>query len=154
MITDKVDDVFKRMTALTETERAELLRLIGTEEKKVEDELWKASDLDPTWGAAESDTVFEDEDYASLHKILKRAFNQAVSGKGKERHADGRVFEEQPIIRIQELVGSGFCLGQAIKKIQESVRLETPKSSTELLGAIVYLAAAVFFQEREYTKEG
>jgi len=92
-------------------------------------------------------------EYSALRKILKRAFNQAADGKGKERHADGKAFEEQPIIRIQELVGSGFCLGQAIKKIQESIRLETPQASMELLGAINYIAAVIFFRERQYTKE-
>ena len=92
-------------------------------------------------------------DYSALDTILERAFNQAASGKGKERHADSRPFEKQPIMRVQELVGSGFALGQAIKKIQESTRLDTPKASIELLGAIVYLAAAIIFQENKLSEE-
>lgn len=91
--------------------------------------------------------------YLSLSHTLKRALNQAQNGKGKERHANGKSFEQQPIMAIQEMVGAGFCLGQAIKKIQESVNLDTPKASTELLGAINYLAAAILFQEREYVEE-
>ena len=84
--------------------------------------------------------------YADLREALDAAYEQSASGKGKERHANDRAFTDQPILRITELVGHGFPLGQAIKKAQEASgmvkRDEIEAARAELLGAVVYLAAA------------
>jgi hypothetical protein len=50
---------------------------------------------------------------------------------------------------ICDLVGDGFALGQAIKKIQESQRLPHEAAEKELLGAIVYVAGAVVHLRKE-----
>lgn len=91
------------------------------------------------------------EGYDTLSQILFRALDQAASGKGKERHSSGEPFEQQPICQISRWVGLGFPLGQAIKKIQESLRLldiKGPEAAiAELLGAINFTAAAVLVIE-------
>ena len=80
--------------------------------------------------------------YGRLDAVLKRASDQASTGKGSERHADGQSFEEQPIMWIEREFRS-FQLGQAVKKIHESQRLDPEAAARELLGAINYLAAKV-----------
>lgn len=81
--------------------------------------------------------------YENLRSILDEAYEQAASGKGKERHANGKPWEEQPIAEIGRMVGVGFNTGQAIKKLQESTRMEPEAACRELLGAIVYAASAI-----------
>jgi hypothetical protein len=83
-------------------------------------------------------------EYVKLQEIFNDALAQAASGKGKERHAvEGEAFENQPILEITRRIGLGYPLGQAIKKIYESERLEKDAAIKELLGAINYIAAAV-----------
>lgn len=72
--------------------------------------------------------------------FLTAASLQATGGKGIDRHAGGRPWLEQPIIAIQEAVGGGFALGQAMKKIQEAERLPRDRALEELKGAVIYLA--------------
>jgi hypothetical protein len=86
--------------------------------------------------------------YASLQTILAEAYQQASQGKGRERHQRGDTpFLEQPIMTIGRVVGHGFALGQVMKKTDEAAgmldRGERQAARRELLGAIVYLAAAV-----------
>lgn len=83
--------------------------------------------------------------YEHLAAILDEALAQAQSGKGKERHASGEPFEEQPIIQLGEWMGgsTAFCVGQACKKAIESTRLDDDGAERNLLGAMNYLAAAV-----------
>jgi len=86
--------------------------------------------------------------YASLEQVLNRAYAQAALGKGKERHACDRPFEEQPMQTISQLLGSHTgLLYQAMKKIQESQRMDKDAAVRELLGAINYIAGAVIFIE-------
>lgn len=87
--------------------------------------------------------------YEPLAAVLQRAYEQAAGGKGKERHAQGQPFLEQPMQELISLYGLGFALGQAGKKAQESQRLPRDKAVHELLGAIVYLAGAVIALEAE-----
>lgn len=92
------------------------------------------------------------EMYASLAEVLNRAYKQASEGKGVERHAkEGEAFEDQLLFRIAEKHGVGFLTGQAVKKLDESARLfddfGTEAAVRELLGAIVYTAAAVIALE-------
>ena len=84
--------------------------------------------------------------YETLGEALAAAVEQAAVGKGAGRHSyDGELFSDQLIFEIPRRLGacgSGFLLGQAVKKIYESVRLEPERARAELLGAINYLAAA------------
>lgn len=88
-------------------------------------------------------------DYASLRSVLARAHAQASSGKGVDRHGNGKPFEQQLIVTLgQELQGStDFNVGQACKKAIEAKRLPVEKAVAELLGAINYLAGAVIILE-------
>lgn len=82
-------------------------------------------------------------DYQALRDVLDEAYEQAANGKGKDRHADGKAWLNQPIFEIGRMVGVGFNTGQAIKKLQESSRMEPDAAIRELLGAIVYAASAI-----------
>lgn len=88
------------------------------------------------------------EGYDSLRDVLTRAYTQAASGKGHERHAVCKPFDQQPMQELISLYGVGFALGQAAKKAQESQRLPAGRDVAELLGAINYLAGAVIALER------
>lgn len=87
-----------------------------------------------------------DPDYVDLTRALEAALFQAAEGKGKERHANGRSFDRQPIMEIARMVGPGYQIGQAMKKGQEAMgmynRGENARARAELLGAINYIAAA------------
>lgn len=88
------------------------------------------------------------EGYESLRDVLVRAYAQASTGKGAERHAVCKPFDRQPMQELISLYGPGFALGQAAKKAQESMRLPAGRDVAELLGAINYLAGAVIALER------
>lgn len=94
-------------------------------------------------------------DYAELRRVLDLALRAASQGKGRERHADGNPFPEQPMIAIARMVGVGFPLGQAMKKCQEAARFAARRhlapsslAKAEILDAIVYLAGAHIALER------
>ena len=87
-------------------------------------------------------SCLEEDPYISLRYVLELAVDQAANGKGKERHANGEPFDQQKICKISRAVGVGFALGQALKKAEESVRLNKDAGLREILGAINYLAAA------------
>lgn len=111
-----------------------------------------------TCGCAAPDNSWLDDDdwhsvnvkdgYFPLFDVLREALNQAQIGKGEERHGNGLPFMEQPALTITSAVGLGFPLGQAMKKIQESQRMEPDAAKRELLGAINYLAAAILYLEK------
>lgn len=83
------------------------------------------------------------------------ALDQAQNGKGVKQHGknfnDGSTmptpFTEQALFTITEMVGEGFCLGQATKKISEAMvkfdRGEKGACVNELLGAMVYAASTL-----------
>lgn len=103
--------------------------------------------LDETVGAMLADGA--NPNYDTLRKVLDRAYDQAATGKGAKRHGQDLPFEVQPMQTISRLVGS--CDGlryQAIKKTQESARMDKDAAVRELLGAINYLAGAVIYLER------
>ena len=87
--------------------------------------------------------------YGPLMRVLLRAAQQAAYGKGLRRHSDGKPFMEQPWRRSARLFGKGFLLGQADKKIEESLRLDSDSSVEELLGAIVHLSMAIIHVEEK-----
>lgn len=85
--------------------------------------------------------------YEALETVLCAAYNQAANGKGKERHAQGDRFLEQPIMEIGRLLKSiDGELYQAIKKVREGLLMarngEADRAVREFLGAINYIAAA------------
>ena len=84
-----------------------------------------------------------DKNYSSLVDTLFLALEHAAVTKGKERHANGLPFEKQKICRINRDVGLGYGLGQAIKKIEESVKLPIDRAILELVGAINYLSGVI-----------
>lgn len=91
--------------------------------------------------------------YDKLHSILRLAFEQSATGKGKERHATGptgfKPWLEQPINSIGRMVGPGYSAGQVQKKVQEAVTMagngNVEAAKAEALGAIVYAAALYHF---------
>lgn len=89
--------------------------------------------------------------YSELRRVLDLAFEQAASGKGKERHAvEGERFEDQRIVQLGAWMGSHhFEAGQACKKLLESARLKPGAGMREVLGAINYAAAAYLLLEQE-----
>jgi hypothetical protein len=98
--------------------------------------------------------------YVHLRAILDEAYEQAAKGKGKERHAGGKTFLRQPIMEIGRMTGMAYQTGQAMKKLQEAhTLLRLPEKGSEaavreLLGAIVYCAAAVLLiRENEEKKQ-
>ena len=103
---------------------------------------WLEDDDESTLGLR---GVYVNEGYHDLFDVMRDALDQAQNGKGEERHGNGLSFTDQPALTITRAVGLGFPLGQAMKKIQESQRMDTDAAKRELLGAINYLAAAVLF---------
>lgn len=95
---------------------------------------------------------FDVAGYECLQRVLVRAYHQAASGKGAQRHASGMPFDEQPMQTIQQLVGTGFATGQAMKKLQEASRMEPTSAVRELLGAINYIAGTIIFIENSQKK--
>ncbi len=89
------------------------------------------------------------DDYVALSRVLDLALEQASGGKGRERHAQGKPFHQQPMLEIGRMVGPGFCLGQAMKKAQEASRMQPEAAKRELLGAINYLAGAYLLLEEK-----
>ena len=97
------------------------------------------------------------EGYEPLARILALAYDQSAKGKGKERHANAKPFDKQPIMEIGRMLGS-VCDGemyQVIKKVQEAsnmvARGNASAAKAELLGAIVYSAAAyLLIEESEH----
>lgn len=92
-------------------------------------------------------------DYSKLHQVLDLAFCQAAVGKGKDRHANGRPFDRQPIMELGRMVGVGGPAFQAMKKLQEAVNMakrgEIDAAKRELLGAINYSAAAYLLLDEQ-----
>lgn len=86
--------------------------------------------------------------YTELASMLQAAFNQAAYGKGAERHANSKPFVEQPILKLCQMYGAGFAFGQAGKKMEEAQRMGKDAAVRELLGAIVYIAAAAIHIEQ------
>lgn len=93
--------------------------------------------------------VYVLQGYESLIGVLEAALDQAQIGKGSERHADGKAFDDQPMQALINLHGLGFALGQAGKKAQEAQRMDSDAAIRELLGAINYLAGAVIHLQKQ-----
>lgn len=90
----------------------------------------------------------DDDGYDSLRAIYAMALEQAQGGKGKERHANGLPFDQQPICQGGRRFGPGCLIYQAWKKAHETPALlkmgnGKERAIRELLGVINYAAAAV-----------
>lgn len=91
------------------------------------------------------------EGYERLADILQRALDQASTGKGKERHAGGLPFHEQPMQQISQLLGSDKGMAfQAIKKLNEGLKMpQITRQLAELYGVINYVAGiAIYLEDR------
>lgn len=96
--------------------------------------------------------------YGDLYAILLDAYAQSAHGKGKERHANAKPFDRQPIMEIGRMVGPGYAIGQLMKKAQEAMTMQSREqfdaAQRELLGTIVYAAAAVKLIREMNPREG
>lgn len=89
-------------------------------------------------------------DYSGLYSVLIEALDQAAYGKGMERHANNLPFEEQKMQTICDAQGSSKGMAfQAIKKILESEGMEYQAKKREILGAIVYAAGIIIWEEKQ-----
>lgn len=95
-------------------------------------------------------------DYKHLYSILMSAFDQAASGKGKERHAGGQPFEAQPMQSISDLFDSPHGMAfQVAKKVHEALTAldgNLEAQERELLGAINYTAGIILWLRRKAGK--
>ena len=85
--------------------------------------------------------------YYVLRAVLELAVEQASTGKGAERHANGQRFESQPMLEISRMLRTpAGCLYQVMKKSQEAQGMldngNPEAAKREILGAINYLAGA------------
>lgn len=88
--------------------------------------------------------------YEHLAAVLKDAYAQAAFGKGKERHANDLPFDHQPMQTISRLLGNTGMTYQVCKKVVEAMNMKDRAARRrELLGAIVYLAGVVVYEDNE-----
>lgn len=94
--------------------------------------------------------VKQRDDYRGLYSVLMDALDQACNGKGKERHANDKPFEEQPMQTFSDALGSPQGLGfQVMKKTAEAMGMDEPERQIrELLGAINYAAGMIIWINR------
>ena len=89
--------------------------------------------------------------YESLADAMQEALDQAQLGKGQERHANERPFEDQTLMNNTRAVGTGYPCGQAMKKAEELhsmvQRGEYAQAIEEAHGAAVYLLTAALWIE-------
>lgn len=93
-------------------------------------------------------------DYWPLATVLCAAYAQAEGGKGKERHALGDPFLNQPIMSIGRLLKSADGeVYQSMKKMREGLQMakrgKHDAAIREFLGAINYAAAAAILLAEE-----
>jgi len=96
-----------------------------------------------------SDYLTEDH----LSKVAQNAVDQCLIGKGKERHGHNTSLQYQPIWQIAQNVGTGFPIGQAIKKLMELKIHEGKAWRKEAVGAIVYTMFAIMWHDYIESKE-
>lgn len=98
-------------------------------------------------------TRFQAEGYEDLARILSGAFDQSAHGKGKQRHSNGRPFNEQPIMALARLTGIDAHAYQISKKATEAAAMfkrgDLEAAMAEFRGVIVYAAAAILLTEEQ-----
>lgn len=91
--------------------------------------------------------------YECLRDVLREALDQAAMGKGKERHANDRPFDRQPMQELSDMLNTpAGLIFQACKKATEGQRLGGDRAIREWLGAINYLAGAIIYLRRHSEK--
>jgi hypothetical protein len=89
--------------------------------------------------------------------VLDQAINQVFSGKGEERHGHGKELESQPWKHITDNVGTGFVIGQALKKLMELKAFTNPEQykswKREAIGAIVYITMGIMYNDSLYEEQ-
>lgn len=97
--------------------------------------------------------AFKAEGYEDLARILSGAFDQSAHGKGKDRHANGRPFTDQPIMALARLTGIDAHAYQISKKATEASAMfkrgDLEAAMAEFRGVIVYAAAAILLAEEQ-----
>jgi hypothetical protein len=99
----------------------------------------------------------DDGNYEKLVEVFELAFERASKGKGKERHASGEPYEDQPICAFPRVLGDKYDLGgglyQIMKKAREIPRIRDKKGDQaallELLDIINYAAANVILLQEK-----
>jgi hypothetical protein len=98
--------------------------------------------------------VTVEKGYEPLANTLIQALNQSQYGKGKQCHANGLPFLQQPIMTRAREVGEGGLAFQSMKKILEAFHCKDDSRAVEdMLGAIVYVAAQVLLRYEGEQKE-
>ncbi len=90
--------------------------------------------------------------YKRLIGVLQDAMEQAAEGKGSRRHVVDEVPFEDQISCWLERRGYDYARGQAVKKIDESLRMDAGPAIQELRGAINFIAIAIIAIQDELTK--
>lgn len=90
-------------------------------------------------------------------EVLDYAHHQVFRGKGEERHGHGLDLEQQPWKHITDNVGTGFVIGQALKKLMELKAFSNPEQykswKREALGAIVYITMGIMYNDSLYEEQ-
>ena len=88
-------------------------------------------------------TIKVKKGYEPLVESFNDALEQAQAGKGDQRHnTDNKPFLQQLIITIPKAIGTGFRLGQVVKKALEIPQLPTVEAKIrEIDGIIIYALA-------------
>lgn len=88
-----------------------------------------------------------------LSSVLQDCLSQVTSGKGDERHGQGKIFLDQPWKWLADTHGVGFLTGQAAKKLEEAQSFEDHhRWEREMKGVIVYAAMAMLYR-RDFEEE-
>ncbi len=108
--------------------------------------------LDNNAKLRQPERVMDAPGYEHLAAVLKDAYAQAAFGKGKERHANDLPFDHQPMQTISRLLGNPTGMTyQVCKKVVEAMNMKDRAARRrELLGAIVYLAGVVVYEDNEH----
>jgi len=95
----------------------------------------------------------QDFEYFVLRGIIEDAFKFAAEGKGHQRHGGGGLkWEDQRHAAIAKELGPNFAIGQAVKKCYESQGLDDVAAERELLGAMSYMASAIYTIRKGWRK--
>lgn len=89
-----------------------------------------------------------------MFPVVLDALRQAMYGKG-QRHGGNTVpWLEQPLFHYTKMHGRGFATGQAAKKVEEAASiLHGERFVDEVLGSIVYCAAAIIVERAKFADE-
>lgn len=89
------------------------------------------------------------KDYDSLKDTFEQAVIRASKGKGLERHATDKPFEEQAIVTEGEILGILPHIYQIRKKALEILRMDNTRGMLETLDIINYAAAMYIILKKE-----